>query len=110
VGFAAFTSSSVLPAFTSGATASREAASLDLVRERRVLVVHEEHAVRPGRNADVAAGAGQHPEAVGDLLGLDLDLAEVLLGGGGVGRESEQAGGERGENEFLFHGMILSGR
>ena len=79
---------------------------LDLVRQRRVLAVDHEDAVGAGRDADVAAGAGQHLDAFGELLGLDLDLAEILLGDGGEGREGGEGGGE---NEFVSHGMILCG-
>ena len=53
---------------------------LDLRRERRVLVVDQEHGVGADREPQVAAGAGQHVDAVRDRLGPDLDLAEVPLG------------------------------
>ena len=51
-----------------------------LVGERRELVVHDEHTVRAGADADVAARAEEHVDAARGLLGLDLDLREVQLG------------------------------
>ncbi len=53
---------------------------LDLGRERRELVVDHEHRVLADRHAEVPARAGHHVDGVGELLGLDLDLGEVLLG------------------------------
>ena len=52
---------------------------LDLGRQRRELVVDDDDAVLADRRADVAAGAGEHVDALRQLLRLDDDLAEVLL-------------------------------
>ena len=50
----------------------------DLVAQRRELRVDHEDAVGPDEHADGAALAVERVELVGDLVGLDLDLAEIL--------------------------------
>ena len=70
---------------------------LDLGRERRELVVDQEDAVVADRDADVAARALQHVEAVGQLGRLDLDLAPVaVLGRRGQGQQGEGPGEREG--------------
>lgn len=49
----------------------------DLLRERRVLVDHE-RAVLSNAHRDVATASLEHEDRLGDLLGLNLDLVEVL--------------------------------
>ena len=49
----------------------------DLVAERRELRVDHEYAIRAEQHADRPALAVERVELVGDLVGLDLDLAEV---------------------------------
>jgi hypothetical protein len=53
--------------------------SLDLWRERRVLIVDEEDRVRTDRKPQIATGSCHHVDAVGELFGLDFDLTEILL-------------------------------
>jgi hypothetical protein len=67
----------------------------DLVAERRVLVVDHENRVHPGRDADVAAGAGQHVHGVGKLRRSHLDLGEIGLRRRRKGREGGQDGDAR---------------
>ena len=75
---------------------------LDLRCQGRELVVDDDDAVLAGRDADVAARTGQHVDRAGHRLGLDLDLAEVLvLGKRGSGEE------ERSEENSLAHGHEL---
>ena len=52
---------------------------LNLVRQRRVLVVDDHDAVLADGRADVAARALQHVDVAGDLGDLDLHFAEVLV-------------------------------
>ena len=51
----------------------------DPLGERGELAVHHQHAVRSGQYANRAALAVERVEGAGDLVRLDLDLAEVLL-------------------------------
>ena len=49
----------------------------------------------PTESADVAAGAHQHVDAVRELFGGDLDLAEILLRGGGPNGTAREGRDER---------------
>ena len=51
----------------------------DLVRHRRVLRVHDQHAVGADLHGDVAAGADQHVDVALRRLHVDLDVVEILL-------------------------------
>src|SRR5438105_1487219 len=75
----------------------------DFGRERRELVVDHEHGVLADRNAEVPAFAGHHVYGVGELLGLDLDLGEVLLGRCGGGEEPRDANCKEAKKKG-FHG------
>ena len=59
--------------------------------------------------ADVAAGARQHVDALGHLLGGDLDLAEVLLGEGGRGAAEKKHDRQR-ETKGARHRILLDER
>jgi hypothetical protein len=70
----------------------------DPVGERRVLIVHQNHAVLAHRDADVPARALEHVDPVGELGALDLDLGEIGLGECGRG-ERERGGGAEQSGE-----------
>jgi hypothetical protein len=63
---------------------------LDLVVKRRELGVHHDDAVGAHRDGDVSTLALQHIGVVPQVGGLDLDLGEidVLLRGGGSGKQN----------------------
>jgi hypothetical protein len=68
-------------------------AAFDPVREREVLIVHDQQAVGSGGDADVPAGSREHPNGSGDLLRFDLDLGEIVaLGQCGGGRQHHDGG------------------
>ena len=50
----------------------------DLVRQRRVLRVHDEDAVVADLDRDVAAGADEHVDVALRRLDVDLDVVEIL--------------------------------
>ena len=86
--------------------------SPDLVGQRRELIVDDQDAVLAGRDADVAARAGQHVDRTGDVLGGDLDGREVLLRRGRRGEESGRGhgGGKRqatGTKAHVGHVSVL---
>ena len=63
---------------------------LQLAVHLRVVRIHQEDAALARASQDLAAGAGQHEEAVGQGLGLHLEAIEVL----GEGRDDEHTEGE----------------
>ena len=72
----------------------------DLVAQRRELRVDHEDAIGPDQDADGPALAVERVELVGDLVGFDLNLAEILpaLRVGDGGRQHEGAEGEDESN------------
>ena len=87
--------------------AHRLGGGTDLLGKGSVLIVDQEGAIGAGRQAEVAAGTDHHVEPVTDLLGLDLDIVEVL---GGEGRGQGQ--GEQRARSHLdrAHGHSPDGR
>ena len=67
----------------------------DLRCQRRVLVVDQEDGVAADRETKIAACARHHVDALGELLGGDLDFAEVGLRRGRRNRAERHAGSER---------------
>src|SRR4029453_7263339 len=55
----------------------------DLVRERSELTINEEDAVGSGERPNLSSLARERVEVIGELGGLDLDLAEIGLRGSG---------------------------
>ena len=90
--------------------------SLDLLRQRRELVVHDQDPVRTRRNANVSAGAFKHVNIAGDWSCLDLDIRKIALGENRCGnktRHGQEESGFHGLNVIQRHGVspnLLAGR
>ena len=69
----------------------------DLVRQRRVLRVHEQHALGADLHGHVAAGADEHVDVALRLLQLIFDVVEILLLRATTGAAAER--GERDDDE-----------
>ena len=52
---------------------------LDAIGKRQVLIVNDEHPVRPGGNADMSAGSGKYVDVVRDLYRPELHGGETLV-------------------------------
>jgi hypothetical protein len=68
------------------------------------LIIDDEGAVRADRQPNISAGAFQHVDARDDLLGLDLDIAEVSLserGSPGDSAYQEESGQSAQHGEAL---------
>ena len=48
-------------------------------RQRRELVINQEYAVRPDRQAHIAAGTDEHIHRIAQLVGFDFNFVELLL-------------------------------
>ena len=75
----------------------------NLLAQRRKLAVHHENAVRPNQDADGAALPLERIEIIGQLGGLDLDLAEIR----GVLRSPATAVASRATSSMSEYRIVL---